>query len=169
MLSGGLFVESISAPAQNLKIGPAETYIPLFTIERNVNRNTVHYDAKLGRDGKLDPKQPVIVYWVMGAEDGRRKELNVVERLKAYGITTQVFGPDETYRVTLAAQKTREIFVTHRGDAVRAEMQIGGHTSYLRRIYVTIHKSLLVETPQYIEMYGVDKATGEERYEKLLP
>src|SRR5712691_865167 len=69
-------------------------YLPLFVIERSVNANVVHYDAKLGPDGKLDPREPVVAYWIMGAEDGRRQDLNAIERLRAYGFSTQVSGAD---------------------------------------------------------------------------
>ncbi len=59
--------------------------VPLFVIERSVNGNTVHYDAKL-KDGKLDPQQPVVAYWIL-SENGKRQELNLLERLKAYGFS----------------------------------------------------------------------------------
>ena len=71
-----------------LLIVPAEAQIktsPLFIIERSKNANVVHYDARLTADGKLDPKDPVIAYWVLSAEDGRREELSWIEKKKAYG------------------------------------------------------------------------------------
>src|SRR5260370_30674866 len=57
-------------------------YVPLFTIERNTNANVVHYEARL-KDGKIDPHQPVVAYWIIGADDGRRQELNLLERINA--------------------------------------------------------------------------------------
>src|SRR5258707_8107995 len=66
-------------------VSTGDIQVPLFTIERSVNGNVVHYDARL-KDGKLDPQQPVVVYWVMG-ESGRHQELNFLERLKAYGFS----------------------------------------------------------------------------------
>ena len=42
-----------------------------------MNANVVHYDARLTADGKLDPKEPVIAYWVMLAKDGHRQKLNL--------------------------------------------------------------------------------------------
>ena len=74
-----LFVGTISASAQSLTV-------PLFTIEKNTNANAVHYEARLTRDGRLDPIQPVIAYWVMAAEDGRRQALNFIERTRAYRV-----------------------------------------------------------------------------------
>ena len=42
----------------------------------------MHYEARLTADGKLDPKEPVIAYWVMRAEDGHREELTWMEKKK---------------------------------------------------------------------------------------
>jgi predicted small lipoprotein YifL len=46
---------------------------PLFIIEHSKDANVVQYDARLTADGNLDPKEPVIVYWVIRAEDGHRE------------------------------------------------------------------------------------------------
>src|SRR5712691_7603522 len=82
---------------------PAARFLPLFVIERNVNTNVVHYDAKLGPDGKLDPQQPIVAYWIMGAEDGRRQELNLLERSRAYGFSAQAQGMD-IYKMTIVSE-----------------------------------------------------------------
>src|SRR6185295_10115948 len=100
-----------SAPA-------AESLVPLFVIERNVNGNVVHYDAKL-KDGKLDPQQPVVVYWVMG-EDGHHQELNFLEKLKAYGFSIRPDKQPGAFRMTLVADKKKEIRVVSMGDSIRA-------------------------------------------------
>lgn len=41
----------------------------LFVLERSTNANVIHYDAKITSDGTTDPKEPVIAYWVMSAEE----------------------------------------------------------------------------------------------------
>ena len=51
-----------------------ETYVPLFVIERSMNKNVVHYDAVVTPDGRLNPRQPIVAYWVMAAEDGGEHE-----------------------------------------------------------------------------------------------
>src|ERR1700730_4942067 len=64
-------------------------YLPLFTIERSTNANVVHYEAKVSQDGRLDSREPIIAYWIMAAEDGRRQALNLMERTLAYGFSTR--------------------------------------------------------------------------------
>lgn len=80
-----------------------DTQVPLFVIERSLNSNVVHYDARL-KDGKLDPQQPVVAYWVMG-EDGRHQELNFLEKLKAYGFSIFPDKQAEVFRMTLVSDK----------------------------------------------------------------
>ena len=76
---------------------------PLFIIERNMNANVVHYDARLTADGKLDRKEPVIAYWVMLAKDGHREKLNWIEKKKAYGFTIKPDPSVNGYKMTLVA------------------------------------------------------------------
>ena len=144
-----------------------EAYVPLFVIERNVNGNVVHYDAKL-KDGKLDPQQPVVVYWVMG-EDGRRQELNFLEKLKAYGFTIRPDNQPESFRLTIVSDKKIEIRVVRKGEAVRAEARIGGCEAYLRKIFIASKKSWLVSLPEYAEMIGTNVSNGSECRERVTP
>jgi hypothetical protein len=144
-----------------------EAYIPLFVIARNINGNVVHYDAKL-RDGKLDPEQPVVAYWIMG-EDGRRQELNLLERLKAYGFTIRPGKEPESFRLTIVSDKKKEIRIVRMGAAVRAEAKIGGCEAYLQKIFIATRKSWLVNLPDYAEIIGTDVSTGSECHERVTP
>src|SRR5438477_12797965 len=80
-----IWMVMLGAPA--VRGGGAVSSEPLFVIERSTNANVVHYDANVKPDGQLDPRQPISAYWVMAAEDGRREELSVFERSRAYGFT----------------------------------------------------------------------------------
>jgi len=101
-----LFIAALTASAE-------DSFVPLFVIERSVNGNTVHYDAKL-KDGKIDPLQPVVAYWIL-SENGKRQELNLLERLKAYGFTIKPDKEPEAFRMTLVADKKKEIRVFRMG------------------------------------------------------
>jgi hypothetical protein len=141
--------------------------VPLFVIERSINGNVVHYDAQL-KDGKLDPQQPVVAYWVM-SESGRRQELNLLERLKAYGFSIFPDKQPEVFRMTLVSDKKKEIRVIHAGSEVRAEAQIGHCSAYLRKIFIASKKSLIISLPEYAEMIGSDIQTGAECRERVTP
>src|SRR6266516_4533125 len=101
---------------------PAQSQRPLFTIARSTNANLVQYDARLTSSNVLDPKNPVVAYWIMAAEDGRHVELSAIERKTAYGVKLATDVSTGCYRMTLAAEKKREINVCLNGETARAEM-----------------------------------------------
>jgi hypothetical protein len=146
-----------------------ETYQPLFVVERSINANVVHYDAKIDEDERLDSREPVIAFWIMAAKDGRRQELNFVEKSKAYGVIVEPSQTGASYRIVLVSQKNREIEVYRDGETVRAKTTIGGRRAYLKRIYVAVRKGSLFSTPSYVELTGTDIATGETLQETILP
>jgi hypothetical protein len=141
--------------------------VPLFTIEKSSNANRVQYEARVRSDGHIDPKQPVVAYWVMAAEDGRRQELNILERAKAYGFTLKQDGAD-SYRLWVVSHREKEIHVYRDGATVRAEAVIGGKVALVEKIYIQMRKSFLLSMPDFGEMFGFDRETGEKRYEKVL-
>ena len=142
---------------------------PLFVIERSENANVVHYDARLTANGKLDSKEPVIAYWVMLAEDGRRTKLNWIENKKAYGFTIKPALSAKGYKMTLVATPERQIIVKKKKDAVRAETVISGRPAILEKIYINAAEGLTGPKVQYIELYGKDLQTGEDIREKIVP
>ncbi len=165
-LSALSFLMAVSATAASA-VSPGDMQVPLFTIERNVNGNVVHYDAQL-KDGKLDPQQPVVAYWVMG-ETGRRQELNFLEKLKAYGFSILPDKQPEVFRMTLVSDKKKEIRVIHLGADVRAEAQIGHCSAHLQKIFIESKKSWMISLPEYAEMIGNDIQTGAECRERVMP
>jgi hypothetical protein len=142
---------------------------PLFVIERSANKNMVQYEAQLTGEGSLDPKEPVIAYWVMLANGGHREELTFVEKQLAYGFTIQPDPSGRGYRMVLAGDKEREIRVYQEKDKVTAEMMIAGRPAILRKLLVNSDDGGILPSVNYIELFGRDLKSGEERYEKVLP
>jgi hypothetical protein len=142
---------------------------PLFIIERSKNANVVHYDARLTADGKLDPQEPVIGYWVLLAEDGRREKLTWIEKKKAYGFTIKPDSSVNGYKMTLVAAPEQQITVKMEKDAVRAEAVIDGRPAVLEKMYIQATDGLTGPKVQYIEVFGKDLQTGEKRREKMAP
>ena len=141
---------------------------PLFIIERNKNANVVHYDAQLTADGKLDPKGPVIAYWVMLAQDGKRKSLSWIEKKMAYGFKVKPDPSVNGYQMTIVAATQRSIAVKTVGSAVRAEIVIDGRPAILEKMYIDASGGLR-PTVHSLELYGKDVQTLEKRYEKVIP
>lgn len=141
---------------------------PLFIIERSKNANVVHYDAQLTADGKLDPNEPVIAYWILLAQDGQREELDWIEKKMAYGFHVTPDPSVKGYKMTLVSVPEGTITVRKEGNAVRAERDIDGHPAVLEKIYISATDGLFGPKVHYIELYGKDIKTGEKRYQKIV-
>jgi Domain of unknown function (DUF4833) len=143
---------------------------PLFTIERSTNANVVHYDANLDGAGKLDPKAPVSVYWIMLAERGQREELSSAERRSAYGFTIVRERTSDCYTMTLAADANHPIRVCSTGNGATAETLIDGHRSFLQKMFISTRRvALILKGVNHIELFGKDAESGVLRYEKIIP
>ena len=146
--------------------GVGETLSPLFVMEKSSQtRNVVHYDAHLRPDGTFDPAQPVVAYWVMGERDGRRQDLNLLERTKAYGFTAAAGSGEGPVKLTLVADRARQITIQRTPQGIRAETRLSGHKAILRRIFITTRRTMLLDLPEKAELFGDDLETGEERSE----
>jgi hypothetical protein len=155
-----------------LMVLPATAQIktsPLFIIERSKNANVVHYDARLTADGELDPKEPVIAYWVMLAKDGRREKLSWIEKKKAYGFAIKLDSSVNGYKMTLVAAPEKQITVKKEKETVRAEAVINGRPVVLEKMYINASDGLTGPKVQYIEVHGKDLQTGEKLREKMVP
>jgi hypothetical protein len=140
----------------------------LFIIEHNKDANVVQYDARLTADGKLDPKEPVIVYWVIRAEDSRREELNWIERKKGYGFDIKPDPSVNGYKMNLRGDPQRQITVKREGDAIRAEAIIGGRQAVLEKIYINASDGLMGPKVHYIVLHGKDLKTGGKCSQKIV-
>ncbi len=147
----------------------AESTQSLFIIERSKNNNVLHYAALISDDGKLVAKKPLTAYWVMRAEDGRRKELSRLEKKMAYGFDIKKDNSGKFYRMRLVSYKQREIKIFKQGGRIKAEVIIDGRPSYFEKVYISSKEGWLLPKVDYIELYGQDIITGERRYEKILP
>ena len=54
-------------------------------------------------------------------------------------------------------------------DVYRATAPLEGRTSYLDKIYISASRKGLKIDVEYIEVFGKDVETGEDRYEKIVP
>ena len=140
----------------------------LFFIERSKNKNLVQYDIRLAEGSDLPDLSPVRVYWIL--ENGRREELNPIEREYAYGITCQEKLDQNKFRVILAGLKGLEIIVERMNDSFKAMVSIQGRESILERIYIkSEEKSIGLPKILYIDLFGRTKETGFPIKERIAP
>jgi hypothetical protein len=142
---------------------------PLFKIERNKNANIIQYDAQIGPDGMLDAKNPVVAYWIRLAEEGQVRKLSWIQRTFAFGFHADYDPVSDTAPMEMEVDIDRNITVVRDGDVYRAKTTIDGAPSYLDRIYIMAHKRGFLIKVEFVDIYGRDASTGEERYEHFVP
>jgi hypothetical protein len=158
-----------SVPVKPAAAAERKSSRALFIIERNKNANVVHYDANLGPDGGLNPAEPVIAYWLLLAEDGRRKKLNWLERKKAYGVRIKPAPEFNGYTLTLAAAPWLPLSVKKVGADVRAEAAINDRPAVIEKMFIQSRERMMGPKVEYITLFGKDLETGEACSEKILP
>lgn len=138
----------------------------LFTVERNLNANVVVYEAVHGSDGRLDPKKPVRVFWLMKAEDGRELGLNFFERIRAYGVEA-VQGPSAgAFSLKMRAFPNRSLLLREREGCAEVLTEIDGKSAVLSRVFVSATKGLFPSVA-YVDVFGTDSETGFALSERL--
>ncbi len=140
----------------------------LFFIERSKNKNLVQYDIRLTENSNLHDIKPVNVYWIL--ENGRREELDPIERKYAYGIVHQEKLDGNKFKVILAGLKELEIIVERVNNSFKATVSIRGKESILEKIYIkSDEKHNGLPKVLYIDLFGRTRETGLPIKERFTP
>lgn len=162
-----LLIVIVSSQAIALADGPDRD--SLFHIERNKNANIVQYDARVGANGMLYPKEPVVGYWVRLAEQGQVKKLSWVQRKFAYGFTVKLNKDENTAMLELALDLGRTLLVKRDGEDYRAITKIDGVESYIDKIFIHATGGGISTRVKFIELYGKAVNNQDEQYERYSP
>ena len=87
----------------------------LFYVQHSINDNVIVYAGKRGDDGRLDPEQPIEVFWRRFATSGKRRELSFFERVFAFGVDARATGQGR-WSVELVSFHDREGILETRPD-----------------------------------------------------
>jgi hypothetical protein len=144
----------------------------LFTLERNKNVNKVYYEAKITKDGVLDLREPIHVYWIVWAKDSTgktREELSLVEKNMVYGCKVSKKANSNNFTMTIVSYPDRVITVLILDGKAVAQTMINGSPAYLDKIYINYRETRMFPKVNYIELFGSSVKTGEPQYEKIKP
>lgn len=61
----------------------------LFYVQQSINANVIVYAVRRLADGRLDPDQPIEVFWRRYATAGHRRELSFFEKMFAFGVSVR--------------------------------------------------------------------------------
>ena len=144
----------------------------LFFIQRSENANTLVYDANFREDGSLDPRQPVIVYWLRYQhENGRRMALRKLEKRWIWGVVSKRLNAGQAvYEINLACCRGRKARLVI-GDDGRAQvvLRINGEPARLKHVFVTVGEYEFLPNVTQVEIFGEDLTDGRQVYETFVP
>jgi hypothetical protein len=138
----------------------------LFFIQRSKNANEVHYDARVTKDGTLDPKNPVEGYWLNKAEDGSRSSITVLQRI-AYGYDVDP-APNGTWKMKLKAFSDRPLTLIRVNGRWRAQVTISGKQAYMTKLYVKTDESGVMPKVLYVDIFGEEVGSGAAVQEHIV-
>lgn len=141
------------------------TRSPLFRIERSTNANYVQYDAVVLDRAALDPKSPIVAYWILAAKDGRREALSAIEH-RAYGFRVVAEG-DGRWLLVLRAARDRSIRVLRWGGRWVAQVAIAKRSAVLERLYVEVDEGGVLPRVRWVDLFGRDMETQEPLHERI--
>jgi hypothetical protein len=142
----------------------------LFYVERSVNSNTVIYAANLDSHGRIDAKEPINAYWRWYNVDGHKKPLILIERMLAYGVKSVTHnGPRGavTFKIAAVPERTIVVDLDSRGQP-EALVQLGGRWAKLVYIYLEVDDSGLWPKVPSLDIFGIDKLTGQPLREHVF-
>jgi len=141
----------------------------LFIVARSKNANVVAYDANRGPGGDLVSSEPVVAYWLLDGDEGRREELTRIQRDRAYGVERAPGDDPGAHAVVFKAKRDRPLSIVTVDGCTVATTPIGGRNAVLHRLFVKSKEGTALPKVEYVEFFGEDPNTKEPLYEKLVP
>lgn len=159
---------SVAASAQTIDFPiPPNNSKQLFYLQRPANINTLIYELNI-ENGVVNKQNPIHVYWINYAGNGRTEELNDVQRKYAYGIkTTEV--SDNVFECYLVAYKKLLLTVQEGDDKqFHAYATVNEKKMIIKRIWLQVKGgSLFKPRIDYVELKGIDPVTGSAIEERI--
>lgn len=140
----------------------------MFYIQRDPNANTVCYTLNIDSQGKLDKSKPLDIFWMRYADDGKRQNLNYIQRVFAYGIKVKKVAANEIEFRSVAYDKL-PLYLRKGPSGYHVQTRIAGEMCVLKRIYVRIDGgSLFSPNVLYVQIEGVNRQ-GKAKVEQIKP
>ena len=157
------------APAATAEAAAADPS-SIFHIDRNKNRNQVHYGVRADAECRPVGAEPVYNYWLRLEEDPPVTQPVKFFQQAAYGFSRQNIEDDGRIEVRLRALPDRQFVIrlVKVGGECRAEafLTIDGREAYIEKVFVFADEGLFLPTVRYIELFGRTN-DGHSVYEKI--
>lgn len=139
----------------------------LFYLQRDPNINTLVYELNY-KNGAFVADDPVHVYWVRYTEKGQHEELNYIQRNFAYGIKSRMLEKD-SYELHFVSYKKKLLYLKKSLDnKFSIYTDINKKRVILRQIFIRVNGGTFwLPNIEYVELKGIDPATGLEVVERM--
>lgn len=142
----------------------------MFYLQRDPNANTICYELNIDGEGKLKTGDPINASWIRYTEGGIKKDLNYIQRTFAFGIKARQKGNGVYDLKSVAYGKLPMTLQKGNDKEYHVFTNINDRKSILKRIFVRIEGgSFWSPNVLYIEVAGVDLASGKEIYQRFKP
>lgn len=150
---------------------PVPKNIPnqLFYLQRDPNPNTIICTLNL-KDGQLDKRDPVHVFWIRYTEQSQQKELSYIQRTFAYGIKARALSNEE-YELNFVSYKKFPLRLakSQQDPGYYVYANVNQKKVILKRLYLHIEGGTMwMPNVKYIQVEGTNASTGEATVERIM-
>lgn len=142
----------------------------LFVVRHNKSPNYVVYKVNLETHNKLNPAEPLEVFWFLKNKGEIIEDLTFIEWKLAYGFKLDEVKKSEEYKMELNAISEKEITVRKNArNKYLAYMLINGKMAKLKDVFFHYETTFGLPSVQYIDFKGLDTNTGLQVTERYIP
>lgn len=141
----------------------------LFYLQRDPNTNTFICELNIDKNGEVDRKDPVLIYWMRYDVDGKKAELSYIQRKFAYGIQTKELGKDH-FELRFVSHKQLALYLVKEDDnKFHVYTTVNKKKIRLERIFVRIEGgSFWLPNVKYVELRGINPETNAVIAERIV-
>lgn len=141
----------------------------LFYLQRDPNTNTIICELNIAKDGDVDEKDPIKVYWIRYASNSEKEDLSYIQRKFAYGIQTKAIGNDQ-YELRFVSHKKLPLYLTKSAEDKKYHVYVTVNNKKIQveRIFLRIEGgSFWLPNVKYVELKGINIANKTPIIERI--
>lgn len=141
----------------------------LFYLQRDPNTNTIICELNADKNGEVDKKDPILVYWIRYGDNGEKKDLSYIQRKFAYGIETKEIGKDH-YELKFVSHKKLPMYLLRSDNDKKFHVYVTVNKKKIQveRIFVRIEGgSFWLPNVKYVELKGTDTENDSPVLERI--
>lgn len=145
----------------------------LFYVQRTINTNTIVYTLNQDKDGNLNEKEPIKVYWIKYAQGGKIDPLTYIQRNYAYGVKSKLIDNEKkSYLFEFVSYSKRQFYLlkSKKDNKYHVWGYVNNKLTILNNILVKIEGGTFwVPNVKYVEVKATDPEASEEVTEIIKP